>query len=82
MTTESQPARHKKQWNELSPTAQRAIVVGGIVEAIVTTIALRDLVRRPRGNVRGPKLLWFLGLFVQPVGSPLYLALGRKRHAD
>ncbi|HEY4608776.1 MAG TPA: PLD nuclease N-terminal domain-containing protein [Ilumatobacteraceae bacterium] len=78
MATESPDRSRKKQWNELSPTAQRAIVVGGVLEAIVTTIALRDLRRRPRGTVRGPKLLWLLGLFVQPIGAPLYLAVGRR----
>ncbi|HVJ95982.1 MAG TPA: PLD nuclease N-terminal domain-containing protein [Acidimicrobiia bacterium] len=45
----------------------------------MTTIALRDLVRRPRRQVRGPKLLWFLGCFVQPIGSPLYLLVGRRK---
>jgi hypothetical protein len=31
--------------------------------------------------VRGPKMLWGLGLFVQPIGSPLYLLVGRHRSA-
>jgi len=65
-------------WSELSPTTRVAIVAGGLAELVVTSIALRDLVRRPAALVRGPKLLWFLGLFVQPVGAPLYLAVGRR----
>ncbi len=69
----------KKRWSELSPAARTAIVVGGAVEAVVTTIALRDLVRRPRGDVRGRKLLWFIGFFVQPFGPLLYLRVGRRR---
>jgi hypothetical protein len=48
---------------------------------IVTSIALRDLVRRPAALVRGPKLLWGPLLFVQPVGSPLYLIAGRRAAA-
>jgi hypothetical protein len=68
----------KKRWSEYSPAARVAIVSLAIVELVVTTVALRDLVRRPRGQVRGPKILWFLGCFVQPVGSPLYLLAGRR----
>ncbi|HUI49840.1 MAG TPA: PLDc N-terminal domain-containing protein [Acidimicrobiia bacterium] len=52
-----------------------------MAEAVVTTIALRDLVRRPAATVRGPKLLWFLGCFVQPIGSALYLVAGRRSPA-
>ena len=44
----------------------------------MTAVALRDLVRRPSAEVRGRKGLWGLGLFVQPVGSPLYLLVGRR----
>lgn len=71
--------RQKKKWSELSPAARTAIVIGASAELILTTIALRDLVRRPADQVRGPKLLWFLGCFVQPIGSPLYLVVGRSR---
>jgi Phospholipase_D-nuclease N-terminal len=70
----------RKQWSELSPGARTAIVLGVYAEAVVTTIALRDLLRRPADEVRGPKLLWAMGCFVQPIGSPLYLIAGR-RHA-
>ena len=58
-----------------------AIVVGATAELVVTSIALRDLVGRPKGQVRGSKLLWFFSFFVQPVGAPLYLLVGRRRTA-
>jgi hypothetical protein len=61
--------------------ARAAIVLGGIAELVVTAVALRDLLRRPAAQVRGPKPLWAVGLFVQPVGSPLYLLCGRRRSA-
>ncbi len=70
----------KKRWSELSPAAKTAIVVGSVVELVVTTIALRDLVRRRADEVRGPKVCWGLALFVQPIGSPLYLLVGRRRN--
>jgi hypothetical protein len=57
------------------------MVAGALAELVVTGAALRDLIRRPAREVRGPKMLWGLGLFVQPIGSPLYLLVGRHRSA-
>jgi hypothetical protein len=71
----------KNRWSNLSPAARTAIVVGGVAEVVVTSVALRDLVRRPAALVRGPKWLWAPALFVQPVGSPLYLVAGRRTAA-
>lgn len=68
----------KKRWSDLSPGAKTAIVAGGLAELVVTSYALRDLLRRPGALVRGPKALWCATLFVQPIGSPLYLLLGRR----
>lgn len=68
----------KRKWSELSPGAKAAIVVGGAVEIVLTTIALRDLAKRPSAQVRGPKALWALGCVVQPVGPVLYLTAGRR----
>ena len=73
--------RKKKRWSELPPRTRAAIVAGGVAEVVVTSIALRDLVRRPAALVRGPKLLWGPLLFVQPIGSPLYLIAGRRAAA-
>lgn len=58
-----------------------AVAVGATVELVLTTIALVDLARRPRAEVRGPKALWAVGCFVQPVGPIAYLAVGRRRPA-
>ncbi len=69
----------KKQWSDLSPMTKRAIVVGAVAEAIVTTVALRDLRRRPPSRVRGPKPLWVLSFVVQPIGPLAYLSVGRRR---
>ena len=73
--------RARKRWSELSPTTRAAVVAGGLAEVVVTSIALRDLARRPAALVRGPKLLWGPLLFVQPIGSPLYLIAGRRAAA-
>jgi hypothetical protein len=68
-----------RRWSDLSTQQRTAIVVVGAVEVVLTTVALVDLARRPRELVRGPKALWALGAFVQPVGPVAYLALGRRR---
>ena len=66
-----------KTWSDLSDNQKAAILVAASVELSLTATALVDLVRRPREQVRGPKALWFLGCFVQPVGPIAYLACGR-----
>lgn len=68
----------KRRWSDLTGTQQKAIVVSAAVEAVLTTVALVDLSRRPAAQVRGPKPLWALGCFVQPVGPVAYLVLGRR----
>lgn len=69
----------KKSWQDLTPTQQKTLVVLGAVESVLTTWALVDLKRRPAEQVRGPKRLWALGSFVQPVGPVAYLLWGRRR---
>jgi hypothetical protein len=68
----------KKQWSDFSGGQRAAILVGSAIEVVLTTVALADLARRPRAQVRGPKSLWVLGCVVQPVGPIAYLALGRR----
>jgi branched-subunit amino acid ABC-type transport system permease component len=68
-----------RSWSDLSPAAKAAIVTGAAVELTLTVIVLRDLRRRPAARVRGPKAAWVLATFVQPVGPPAYLLLGRRR---
>jgi hypothetical protein len=69
----------KKKWEDLSQGQRTAILVAASVELALTATALVDLARRPRELVRGPKPLWALGCFVQPVGPIAYLAFGRRR---
>jgi hypothetical protein len=70
--------RRKTRWSDLSSRQQTVIVVGAIAEVVITTIALRDLARRPASQVRGPKLLWLPAFFVQPFGPILYFVAGRR----
>jgi hypothetical protein len=68
----------KKRWSDLTPNQRRAVYVAGAIETVATAAALRDLARRPAEDVRGPKLLWRLGAFVQPVGPLAYFVVGRR----
>ena len=68
----------KKKWSELTVLQKRAIVVGGVLEVVVTAAALRDVARRPRSEIRGPKAAWLLSFLVQPFGPFAYFALGRR----
>lgn len=68
----------KKRWSDLTPRQQRLIGAAAVVEVVLTTVALRDLARRPKVQVRGPKAVWALGCFVQPVGPIAYLTVGRR----
>ncbi len=69
---------NKKSWSELSPRSKVAAVLAAIVELVLTSVALSDLRRRERSGVRGPKWIWGLVCFVQPVGPLLYLLVGRR----
>jgi len=70
---------NKKKWSDFTDTQKAAILVAASVELSLTASALVDLVRRPREQVRGPKALWLLGCFVQPLGPIAYLACGRTK---
>ena len=47
--------KQKRSWEDLTPRQRAAIVAGGAVELVITTVALVDLARRPKRLVRGPK---------------------------
>jgi hypothetical protein len=68
---------NKQKWNEMSQARKTAVVVMGVVEVALTTVALVDLVRRPADQVRGPKIAWVLACLVQPIGPITYLSAGR-----
>jgi hypothetical protein len=67
------------RWSDFTPGQRRAVIGGAVVELFLTTRALVDLARRPGAEVRGPKLMWFVACFVQPIGPIAYLRFGRRR---
>lgn len=68
-----------ERWEALPAWQQAGIVALGALEIVLTAKAAVDLVRRPRGELRGPKTLWALGLAVQPFGPIAYLVLARRK---
>jgi hypothetical protein len=67
-----------QRWSDLTPRQRAAIVAAGTIEVVLTTVAIVDLARRPRAQVRGSKLLWLVGCFIQPIGPVAYLRFGRR----
>ncbi|MFO7250056.1 MAG: PLDc N-terminal domain-containing protein [Actinomycetes bacterium] len=81
----SRSARRRRdrrvRWAELS-RAERGVLLGLIAaECALTSAAAVDLAFRRRRDVRGGRALWWLLIFVQPVGPIAYLLLGRRRPA-
>jgi hypothetical protein len=68
----------QRKWSDLPRWQRRSTVVLTPVEIVLTTMAAFDLARRPRGLVRGPKMLWWPAILVQPFGPVAYLAWGRR----
>ena len=69
---------HRRSWREMSRGQKTAVVVGGVLELLVTSVAARDLAVRDTTAVRGPKALWVALLGVQPLGPIGYLIIGRR----
>jgi hypothetical protein len=69
----------QRRWDEMSPRQKTVILTLASIEIALTATALVDLARRPAEGVRGPKVAWAIGCFVQPVGPIAYLTLGRRR---
>jgi hypothetical protein len=66
----------RRKWQELSSGLRTAVLVAACVEFAATTAAAADLARRPQSQIRGPKGLWWLGIFVQPIGPLAYFGWG------
>lgn len=61
----------------MNPRSRAVVVAALIVWAVVTPLVWRDLQRRTKEEVRGPKLLWRLAS-ANLSGSVLYALVGRR----
>ncbi len=69
----------KKRWSDLSTRQRTAVIGGGVVQLALQVAALRDLRRRPAGQVKGSKPMWAALSFVNTLGPLAYFAFGRRR---
>ena len=71
-----------RKWNDLSARSRRLIIAGAVVDGILKTAAVVDIVRRPADQIRGSKWVWApLVIAVNSAGAiPLaYFVFGRRR---
>lgn len=69
----------KKRWNEISVVSRWRIVVLAVIQLALQFVALRDLVKRPAAEVRGPKGAWAAASFLNFFGPIAYLTFGRTQ---
>jgi len=69
----------KRSFKELSRGTQLAVVAYGIIELTLMIAALRDLRRRPKQLVRGPKPLWAVICCLNMLGTISYFVAGRRK---
>ncbi|MYR07641.1 hypothetical protein GTV32_15595 [Gordonia sp. SID5947] len=67
-----------KRFSDLPTRSRALIIVGAVAQFILQGAALRDLKRRPAGQVNGPKPLWVGLSFVNYFGPIAYFVVGRK----
>jgi len=69
----------KRSFKELSRGTQAAVIITGIIELTLMIAALRDLRKRPKELVRGPKPLWAVISCLNILGSISYFTVGRRK---
>ncbi len=68
----------RMKWKCMSPGLKKTITGIAAVEIALLAAALADIARRPAKNIRGRKLWWTLGSFVQFFGPVAYFVFGRR----
>jgi hypothetical protein len=71
--------RKKLRSADLGRRERGGIVLIGSVQLALLATALRDLRRRPAGEIRGDKRLWVALSFVNFAGPIAYFLIGRRR---
>ncbi|AQZ63208.1 unnamed protein product [[Actinomadura] parvosata subsp. kistnae] len=69
------------RWEQMSKRQRGLLMALVSAEMALTTAAAVDLAFCPKETVRGRRGLWWLGIFVQPIGKIAYLLWGRRRHS-
>jgi len=70
-------AARTKKWSDLTQQQRAGVLALVAIQAVLATLAQRDLGSRTSDQLRGPKWLWRL-LTLNTVGAVAYLAVGRR----
>ncbi len=65
------------RWSDMSAGRRGITIAMALVQVALATMAWRDLARRPRGYVRGPKWRWAIVIAVNFIGPLSYFRWGR-----
>lgn len=71
----------RRQWSDLTPRQQAAVILTAIVQFGLAAAAWTDLCARAPAQVRGPKWRWALLITVNYAGPIAYFRWGRRRSA-
>jgi hypothetical protein len=74
-------SRAIREFKNLSPVRQAAIVAITAWNVALSVIAERDVHRRPEAEIRGRKAFWRLACLTNTVGPLAYFRWGRRQSA-
>lgn len=68
-----------RKWSEMTGGQKTGVMVGGIVQLVLATLAWSDLAHRPAKKVNGPKGVWAAVISINYAGPIAYFIGGRKK---
>jgi hypothetical protein len=69
---------YKIKWNKLKPEQKTVIASLIFLQLSLLIAALVDIYRRPSIEIRGRKIWWVLGSFIDFIGPIAYFVFGRN----
>lgn len=75
-------AKQKQKWADLSRRTKAMIIVVAIAQYGFMTVALADIRRRPKEQIKGSKKVWAALAFINWVGPLAYFQFGRRKSAS
>ncbi len=64
---------------KLDPRGRAVVIALTAVQAVIGTLTVLDISKRPPERVRGPKLFWKLWGGTNTLGSATYWLIGRRK---
>jgi hypothetical protein len=79
MPMRDRSTKRTREWRELSARQRGVVLLAAVVQFALLIAALRDLRRRPSGQINGNKGVWVAVSFVNFIGPLSYFLFGRRR---